>query len=148
MTLSEDSIFAEKEQKRRLVWQAREWTIFCAKTIEAQAPDFWSDLSSTIRELLEKFGLPDTALQQTLPSEFIIHQPRYPAVDVIASLDIPAHTIRITTIRRAKQSVSPTKREERLRFCLDDAGKLYIKHGEELLNVDDVAKLLLHPFVG
>ena len=142
-----DAILADKAQQQKQMWQAREWTIFCAKTIEAQAPDFWKDLYAAVEGLLEKSGLPPSALHKNPPARFFIHQPRYPAIDVFVDLDTAARTIRITTARRASRETPLAESEQRLPFLLDEAGELYLKQGDTILNVDATAKLILDPFL-
>lgn len=115
--------------------------------IEAHAPDFWKDLLTSVEQLLEKLGLPSAALQKIPSTRFIVHQPRYPAVDVIVDLDIPARTIRYKTVCRASRDVSPSSSERRLSFHLNDGGELYLKQGAMILNVDAAANLLLQPFL-
>jgi hypothetical protein len=142
-----DAILADKEKQLKLVWQAREWTIFCAKTIEAQAPDFWKDLLAAVQELVKKLRLPATACQELFPSRFIVHEPHYPTIDVLVELDVAARTIRYTTILKPSRDVLASHSERRLPFHLDEAGELYLKRGDAILNVADAAELLLQPFL-
>jgi hypothetical protein len=137
----------DRAEKEAQSWKSRQWVMFCAKTIEAQAPDFWKDLTAAVGGLLEECGLPPEGLQVIPPKSFVIHQPLYPAVDVAVELDIPAETIRYTTVRRASREVEASRSERRFRFYLDDAGGLYLKQGDAVLNLEDAANLLLHPFV-
>jgi len=136
-----------RNQNEKAVCQTGEWVMFCAKTIEAQAPDFWKDLLSSVKKRVGEHRLSAQAFQKTLPTQFFVHKGKLPAVTVAVDLDIAAHTVRYTTVRRTSREVDESRIERRMVFHLDDAGGLYLKQGEASLNVDDAAELLLLPFV-
>jgi hypothetical protein len=135
-----------RNQNEKAVWLTSEWVMFCAKTIEAQAPDFWKDLLSSVENRVGKYGLSAQSFQKTLPTQFFVHRGKLPALTVAVDLDIPAHTVRYVTVRRPNREVDESRAERRMVFHLDDAGELYLKQGDAILNVDDAAELLLFPF--
>ena len=131
-----------------LVWQAREWVMFCAKTIEALAPYFWRDLIASVKRItFEECGLPERAFWENSPRQFHVHQPLIPSFDVTVTLNVDAHTVRYVTEQRASREVDPVRAERKLVFHLDDAGKLYLKRGEIIFNVDGAARMLLEPLL-
>ena len=138
---------ADKAQKEKLVWQAREWVMFCAKTIEAQGPGFWKDLLASIEKKIKEHQLSPVVSFHLVPSSrFILHKSAYPAVTVEVEINLAGHEINYIVAKTPARRNQTIKIEKRLMLYLDDAGELYLKQGDTTLNVDDAAKLLLLPF--
>jgi hypothetical protein len=113
--------------------------MFCAKTIEAQAPYFWRSVQSAVKEKLPEsatFGLSN-------PMKFTVHRPTYPAVNLAARLDLDARLIICEVEKRLGPEVDFTHSEFTARFFLDDAGELYARRGDQIFNPDSFAQFLL-----
>lgn len=122
--------------------------MFCAKTIEAQGPDLWRDLIESVKRVaFERCELPKEAFREDSPVQFHVHQPFVPSFDLTATLELDRHLVRYVTEQRAGRKETPRISEKRLDIHLDDAGELYLRRGEEILDVDGAALLLLEPLL-
>ncbi len=156
MNLCIDAILAEKAQKEKLVWQAREWVMFCAKTIEAQMPGFWRDIFSSAQKLVDdyKSASNDACLQEKLtfekllPNGFRAGKSTVPAVIIRANPDYGSHTIEYAVTRISHRDATPVETTGRLRMVLDDAGELCARTDQQLLGTPQlVAEFILRPLL-
>ena len=138
----------DQSPEAKLVWQARQWVMFSAKTIEAEGADLWRDLIESVkRATFDKCKLLLEAFWEDSPIQFHVHEPHTPSFDLTVRLELEMHQIRYVTERRAGRKEPPSVVERRLDIHLDDAGELYFKRGEEILGVDRAALLLLEPLL-
>ena len=132
-------VMAHAELAPKLVWQARQWVMFCAKTIEAQAPYFWRSVQSVVKAKLPEsatFGL-------SSPTEFTVHKPTYPAANLAVRLDLDARFIVCAVEKKLGPEVDFTHSEFMARFFLDDVGELYVRRGDQIFNPDSFAQSLV-----
>ena len=147
---------ADKAQKEKIVWQAREWIMFCAKTIDAQMPGFWSDIFSSAQHLFDSHVSTSddpiiqekVTLQKLLPVGFIATKSTVPAVTVMVGPNFTEDEIEYRIIRTPHRKETPIENSGRLRIVLDDAGELCAKREEHLYGTpQQVAEFLLDPLL-
>jgi hypothetical protein len=156
MGRSIDTIVADRPQKEKLVWEAREWVMFCAKTIEAQMPGFWRDIFSSAQKLVDDYrsASNDARLQEKLTFEKLLPnglravKSTVPAVIIRANPDYGSHTIEYAVTRISHRDATPVETTGRLRIVLDDAGELCVRTDNQLLGTPQlVAELILRPLL-
>src|SRR5438874_6954766 len=117
--------------------------MFCTKTIQSQAPYFWRELVSAVQASVP----PSASFQKLRPNKFTVHNPTYPAVDLMVEVDLEAGLLTYQMENRISAGVASFASERRrMVFFLDDVGELYLRRGEEIFNPDSASTFLLTPF--
>jgi hypothetical protein len=134
-----DDLLVEKAQKQRAALQAHEWIMFCAKTIEAQAPYFWEGIIRAIQSSLP----PSTVFGLKSPTKFILHKPIYPAFDLTVEVDFPAQRVTYRARKKSGPEADFTYSDHFMPFYLDDAAGVYLKRGDDSFNPDSFAEFIV-----